>query len=448
MISKKIDKILKFISMIISIALIFSGIVIFKKYLIKFTYLPLVFISFLILILMLVKILYLYLYNFLKLIINKKIVKGILLLIPVIVMPIILIYIKYNVHYLLRNSVILICYIVATVCLPIIILGINILNDIKYKKTKIIISVVLMIYIYVLNFNLLVNYARIVVQNLSGNTIENLIDKEENSNLDLSYLNEYTQKIARNGYLNKYDITKILNIVDSKSVKIFINYKDSLSNIDLKITNKEDEKIETLKNSLESEYYKFNYEVNENDEITVNIERYVIENNSSNIKEKNSEIILSGNKNLNIIENINKNFTDEKDVNYNFENKINITNNLTGKEIYSLKLLFVYDKESNNYVPVDEQNIDYNLIKSYKVNSNKIQIVLKDGASLEKKDYTLRINRYDDNLNIFKEKDNNYYYKYEPVVDTYCNSNNNIVLEINFDNIYKIRDLKNIEIIF
>lgn len=447
MISKKIDKILKFISAIISIALIIFGIVMFKRYLIKFTYLPGVFISFLILILMLVKILYLYLYNFLKLIINKKIVKGILLLIPVIVMPVILIYIKYNVHYLLRNSVILICYIVATVCLPIIILGINILNDIKYKKMKIIISVILMIYIYVLNSNLLVVYAKVVVQNLSGNTIENLLEKEK-SELDLSYLNSYTQKMARNGYLDKFDVTKILSIVDSKSAKIFINYKDSLSNIDLKITNKEDEKIATLKNSLEAEYYKFNYEVNENNEITVNIERYVIENNINTVEEKNSEIILTGNKNLNIIENINKNFTDEKDVNYNFENKINIANNLTGKEIYSLKLLFVYDKETNNYVPVDEQSTNYSLIKSYKVNSNKIQIILNDGAILEKQDYTLRLNRYDDNLSIPKEKNTNYYYKYEPVVDTYLNSTNNIILEIEFDNMYRIKDLKNIEIIF
>ena len=59
-------------------------------------------------------------------------------------------------------------------------------------------------------------------------------------------------------------------------MKIFINYKDSSKNIDSNLTNKEDDEIAKLKDSLESNFYKFNYEVNKENQITVNIERYVL----------------------------------------------------------------------------------------------------------------------------------------------------------------------------
>ena len=461
-INKKQDKILKSISMLISLVLILGAIVILKKYLVRFAYIPLsiasngitmlfkwqilILISNLILIILLWKILYLYLNYFLKQIVNKKILKGILLLIPIIVVPVLLLYIKDNVNYLLRNSILLICYILALICAPIIILGENILKDMKHKKIRIVILIILMIFIYAVNFNSVIHFAEVVVQNLSASSIKNLFEKEQTETLDLSYLNSYTQKVARNGYLDMYDIKQILTIVDSKSMKIFINYKDSSNDINLELTNKEDEKITKLKESLESNFYKFNYEVSENNEITVNIERYVIEKNSENI-EKNSKIILKGNKNQNLVEK-NQNFVDNQSFNYVFDNKMKSAKDFEGADLYSLNLLLVYDEESKNYIPVDIGETNYNLIESYKVYSTGIEIILKPGVNLKKEDYTLRINRYNENLEIPNEKNINYYYKYEPVVDVLTSSKNSTVLDIKFDNTYKLENLKNIEIIF
>ena len=464
-INKK-EKIIKALALIISIMITLGTIIVFGKYLLRFIMVPLnllsneilremslyivkeilVIIANIILILFLFKILYLYIYYFLKQIVNKKIIKGILLLIPVIAILVLLLYVKSNVHYLLRNSILLISYIVALICVPIIILGRNILKETKHKKIKIIILILLIIFIYTVNFESVIHYAEVVVQNISGTSFKELFTEEKEEVLDLSYLNNYAQVMARDGYLDKYDVTQILSIVDSKSMKIFINYKDSSKNIDLNLTNKEDEEIAKLKDSLESNFYKFNYEVNKENQITVNIERYVLEDKPENA-EKNSEIILKGNKDLNLIKKVNSK-VDYENYNYIFENEMAGEKEISGGEIYSLNFLLVYDKEDENFVPVQIGETNYALIESYIVNSRGIEITLKPGISLKKEDYTLRINRYNENLEILKEKGTNYYYKYEPVVDILTNSKNSTVLEIDFDQTYKLEDFKNIEIIF
>ena len=77
-----------------------------------------------------------------------------------------------------------------------------------------------------------------------------------------------------------------------------------------------------------------------------------------------------------------------------------------------------------------------------------MSITLKNNVTLSKEDYTIRVNRYDDNLNVKENKDDNYYYKYEPVATQLKDSEGNIVIEFNFENTYSLKDLKNIEIIF
>ena len=67
---------------------------------------------------------------------------------------------------------------------------------------------------------------------------------------------------------------------------------------------------------------------------------------------------------------------------------------------------------------------------------------------MNKKDYTIRVNRYDENLKIKQEKDSKYYYKFEPVATETQDSNGNIIIEFKFNDIYELKDLKNIEIIF
>ena len=106
-------------------------------------------------------------------------------------------------------------------------------------------------------------------------------------------------------------------------------------------------------------------------------------------------------------------------------------------------MLLVYDNE--NFIPVTDNIDEYNLIKSYKVYSSGIDIILQDGVDLINEDYTLRINRYNDNLEV---TNGYYYYEYEPVVTQGIYSGGNILLEIKFPQTYTIEELKNIEIIF
>ena len=254
---------------------------------------------------------------------------------------------------------------------------------------------------------------------------------------DITYLKNYADKMSRNGYLSKYDVTQIIKLSDSKSKEIFINYKDESSDIDIKITNKEDDKIQELQESLKYDYYTFNYSISDNNEITINIERYIIETDTK--KEKN-DFVLTGTKNTEIIENTYKYIDDN---NFTFENEIKLNNQSEEKQLEGFKMLLVYDNE--NFIPVTDNIEEYNLIKSYKVYSSGIDIVLQDGVNLINEDYTLRINRYNDDLEV---TNGYYYYEYEPVVTQATYSGGNILLEIKFDKTYTIEELKNIEIIF
>ena len=73
---------------------------------------------------------------------------------------------------------------------------------------------------------------------------------------------------------------------------------------------------------------------------------------------------------------------------------------------------------------------------------------LNNDTTLNVPDYTLRINRYDENLNVPETKDYNYYYTYEPGVTTSTNNNNQTVLTFEFDNVLTLEKIQNIEIIF
>ena len=103
-----------------------------------------------------------------------------------------------------------------------------------------------------------------IITNLSNHSIYELLEKEdEDDNVNLTYLEDYAQKFAKNGYLNKYDITQILDLTDKKSKEMTIYYQDEKSNINIETTNKNDEEMENLKNTLKAEYYKYHYEKDE-----------------------------------------------------------------------------------------------------------------------------------------------------------------------------------------
>lgn len=333
-------------------------------------------------------------------------------------------------------------YILAVVLIPLVILGFCILRKGKYKKATITIVSILTVFIYAISAKSLVQSASKIVAACTISPVD------EGVGTDITFLKNYEQKMARDGYISKYDATQILDIADSKSKEIFINYKDTSSNIDISTTNKNDEEIKNLKEILETNYYIFSYSTDE--EITINIERYVAKETKSN--EKNDSIIITGGKRIDIIECVDRQYTSDESTYFSFKNKVNVDAENTNVSIQTFKMLLVYDEETKNYVPVVQDVQDYKYIESYTVYSGGVKIELKNGAHLDNKDYTLRINRYGDDLTVFERQNSNtnirYYYEYEPVVTETTNSNGNVVLNVEFDTAYSINGLKNVEVIF
>lgn len=425
---------LNIISILISILITAICIGIYFKRIFLFVAVPIIALSTMILFIMFGIVLQKYIYLILKQFFSKKIISSLLLTLLLITSLAGLAFISNNINYILRNIILMFIYIIGVVCLPLIILGISVLFEGKLKKIVVFISVVLLIFIYYANSSLVFECAKEIISNMYiGQELFTM--KEEK--FDFSYLENYRQKMGGDGYISKWDVIQIIDISDKKSKEITINYKDEQQNINLSISNKNDYEIENLKNLLKYDFYKFEYDLNNS--ITINIERYVIEQNQN--KEKNSNIILSGNKSLKIIELKNKYCSENKE-NFLYENNVNSN---SSEKINSLKLLFLYDKENDNYVPIvsDENRLE-NII-NYKVYQSGLEITIPKETELESLDYTLRINRYDDNLQI--KKVNSYYYEYEPLV-TQMQSNLGTVLEIRFNRSYTLNELKNIEIIF
>lgn len=340
------------------------------------------------------------------------------------------------------NAVILkqIAYILAIVFIPLIFLAICVLRKGKYKKQLIIIISVLTIIIYAVSAKSLISSASLIID-----TYKILKEEKEGIGTDITFLKNYEQKMAKENYIDRFDVTQIIDIADSKSKEIFINYTDVKSNINISITNKQDEEIKNLKDMLEANYYTFNYSTDGN--IIINIERYFVEEYQN--EEKNNDIIIKGENQAEVIE-----CKDEYHRNefFKFTNKLNLSEKTDNQMIDSLKILLNYDTTSKNYVPVFTDIDDWKYIEEYTITSDHIEITLKNGTSLINKDYTLRINRYDDSLNVIDRVNSNinswYYYEYEPVVTEMTDSKGNIVLNIKFDHSYTLDTLKNVEIVW
>lgn len=441
---KNKEKILKIISMVLSILITYVSTYVYHKRLWRMILIPKSAIIITILLVMFMAILYLYIYSILKAFSNKKIIKPLLYILLLILLIVGLVFIKDNVNYILRNNILMMIFIVGVIAMPAILLGNCILQKSKYKNIKIIVVIILSVYLYVASFSYMLDYAKKIIANVTENQIEELFSLREKEKVDTTYLQNYTQKMSKQGYLDKFDITNIIDITDSKSAPIKINYKDEVENIELKVSNKNDDEIINLKESLKAEYYKFNYENNDQNNVVIDIERYKIAEKNIN-EEKNSNIIILGNKNSKIIENVSKYVSSNKE-GFCYENKLNTNTKLNSKELYNFKLLLVYDKEIDNFVPVINSEEDINFLQDYKVYQNGIDITLQEGVTIKNKDYTLRLNRYNEKLETSKSS-SFYNYEYEPVV-TEMSSSKGPVLEFDFDSSYTFEMLKNIEIIF
>lgn len=445
-------KSIKIISAIISVAIVIAICVIFFKpyiYLSLATviYVPslnnvLTMLSEIILVISLIYVIYKYILHILELFKNKKKLKPVLMILLMILLVAILTILKKIASTFFANIMLPLIYIIGVIVIPLIIIGMIIVGKAETKR-KIILTIAAIIVtlgIYILNYNYLYTGASEIVQIVD--LFIGIKENENTSEYNLIYLQNYKQKMDENGYIDKFDVENILNIVDHRTDKIIVQYEDEEETI--KLNNTDNQMKEELEPKLEANYYKFDYEHKDN-ETTIYIERY--KNEISQNQERNEEITLTGARPNYKINNIKANYETLEDTNYIFENDVNVEE---GREttLDSLRILFVFDDERNNYIPYVENIGELRKIKSYKIYSTGMSITLKNGITLNKEDYTIRVNRYDDNIDVKEDKDANYYYKYEPVATQLKDSDGNIVIEFEFGNTYSLKDLKNIEIIF
>ena len=243
---------------------------------------------------------------------------------------------------------------------------------------------------------------------------------------------KYVEIGSNKGYNCKNNIIKI---------KVIVNYK--FDDETITISNKDENFKDKITTNLKWEYYKFSYTYT-NDIVTINIEKYA---NTQENEEKNSNIILAGNMRNDLIQNVTTENVEPTSTNFVIENSFTLKRGYR-PNISNLRFLLVYDKNSNNFIPVVDNESCINMIASYEVTSTSLTITLNNDTNLNVLDYTLRINRYDDNLTIPEDKNYNYYYHYEPVVTTSTNNTGNTVLTFEFDDILSLEKINNIEIIF
>lgn len=164
-------------------------------------------------------------------------------------------------------------YIAIVTILPLVILWVTMTKSKKYRKAIVTVAIIFVIAIYAIFARSLVNSAENIVHAIS--TYNKNID---DIGTDITYLKNYENKMGKTGYITKWDVQQIIDITDSKSKLINIKYQDTSENIDIIVSNKEGTKIKELKEMLKAEYYKFDYNIDDSKEITVEIERYVLEN--------------------------------------------------------------------------------------------------------------------------------------------------------------------------
>ena len=388
-------------------------------------------------------ILYTYLLCIIEAFQNKKKCKPILMLLVIALVIAIAIILELEARTFLGTVFIPFLYIVCVIVIPIIVLGIILLKESNHKIRKIILAIVwiaVTIGVYIVHYSYLTTATNAVISNVQVFFVS---DEDTATNLaeyNLIYLENYKQKMESEGYLDKFDVENILKIVDSRVDHIIVHYNNGQE--EFEYNNVDNQLTEELGAKLEGDFYKFQY-THKNEQTEKKKKKYESEITESN--EKNTDIFLTTEPNYNVT-NITADYETEDDENYLIENRVNLEKG-TETTIDNLEIVFAYDSERNNYIPyVDDEQL--RMIESYEIYSTGMSITLKEGVTLTKKDYTLRINRYNENLVVDEDEEPFYYYKYEPIAEEMKDSNGNTVIEFSFDNTYPLGDLKNIEIIF
>ncbi len=351
-------------------------------------------------------------------------------------------------------------YIAAVIIIPLIIIGIAILKKYKNNRNQVIaitFSIICTIIIYACQYQVLTQYTKNVLEIIDNYSLKEIFYTKEKAKQEekntIDSFNGYIQKMAKQMYIDKFDVTQILNIANSRKDIIKVIYKDVDKNIDIEKTNKDENWQNEILEKAEGNYYKFNcdYKLIDNSssyvkDIVLTIEKY--QNDTLEVNEINQNIIIEGQLRPDLVNRVDKYENAVESINYVFENNVIKQNKVQNEELENFKILLVYDNKTKNYIPYTNDESQYLMIKSYKIYSTGISITLEEGVKLKNKYYSLRINRYNEEGKIEEKKDNKYYYNFEPVVTQMSDWNDNIVLELKYNNTYKLEDLKNIEIIF
>ncbi|MFR8104624.1 MAG: hypothetical protein ACLU8F_06095 [Clostridia bacterium] len=273
------------------------------------------------------------------------------------------------------------------------------------------------------------------------------IEKLQKANkLFLDYLNKQEKK----GYLDKLDIVNgiLTNAYNYRNIQdLTIAYQDTQNQIAFEKKVSEKGFKEAIEEKMEGTYFKVYYNYDDEQNLTkITIKRIVA--NFSSPEEKNSDISFAKGAKLNrdMIQEKEKRNGEEESDSYLYEYTLKGQENSNNTEDFQFKMRICYDKEKDNYIMVDGDTDNYSKIKGYKIYSSGIDIILNGDVTLTNKYYTMRLNRYDEKLDI--SDGYNYYYIFEPVVTTLTDSEGNTVLEMKFPQTFMRKQIKNIEILF
>ena len=225
---------------------------------------------------------------------NKKKCKSILMILFIVFVIAIAVILELEAKTFLATVFLPFLYIIGIISIPLMILGTILLEESKNRKRKIILVIVLIaitIGIYMIHYSYLTTATRSVISNIQSF----FISDENTTNLaeyNLTYLENYKQKMENKGYLDKYDVENILRIVDSRTDNIIVHYHDGEE--DFEYNNVDNQLTEELGAKLESDFYKFQY-THKNEQTDIYIEKYeskTIENEETIKEAANKKDIL------------------------------------------------------------------------------------------------------------------------------------------------------------
>ncbi len=229
-------------------------------------------------------ILYKYLLCIIEAFQNKKKSKPILMILFIVLVIVIAVILELEARTFLATVFLPFLYIIGIISIPLIIIGIILLEKSKNRKRKIILVIILIaitIGIYLVHYSYLTTATNSVISNIQSFFVSNEDDTTNTAEYNLIYLENYKQKMETEGYLDKYDVENILRIVDSRIDNIIVHYNDGEE--EFEYNNMDNQLTDELGAKLEGDFYKFQY-THKNEQTDIYIEKYQTETKESEEK--------------------------------------------------------------------------------------------------------------------------------------------------------------------